>query len=64
MLCVSDVLNSLIEVMSYFAAFCLYLQGLVFNDISVDVAEKRILWSVSGQARPGHVLAILGPSGE
>ncbi len=40
-----------------------YLQGLVFKDICVDVATKRILWSVSGHARPGAVLAILGPSG-
>ncbi len=39
------------------------LQGLVFKDICVDVATKRILWSVSGHARPGAVLAILGPSG-
>ncbi len=38
-------------------------QGLVFKDICVDVATKRILWSVSGHARPGAVLAILGPSG-
>ncbi len=38
-----------------------YLQGLVFKDICVDVATKRILWSVSGHARPGAVLAILGP---
>ncbi len=41
----------------------LYTQGLVFKDICVDVATKRILWSVSGHARPGAVLAILGPSG-
>ncbi len=38
-------------------------QGLVFKDICVDVASKRILWSVSGHARPGAILAILGPSG-
>ena len=37
--------------------------GLSFNNVSVDVAEKRILWSVSGAARPGKILALMGPSG-
>lgn len=39
-------------------------QGVVFKDVCVDIATKRILWSVSGHARPGTVLAILGPSGK
>ena len=38
--------------------------GLTFKDVCVDVAEKRILWSVTGDAKPGKVLALMGPSGE
>ena len=37
--------------------------GLSFKDVCVDVAEKRILWSVSGNAKPGKILALMGPSG-
>lgn len=29
----------------------------------MDVSEKRILWSVSGEAKPGKILALMGPSG-
>lgn len=35
--------------------------------MSVDVGpggNKRVLWNVSGHASHGHVLAIMGPSGE
>lgn len=56
--------NLILMIVRSLTSFYLLTQGLVFKDICVDVAEKRILWSVSGQARPGHVLAILGPSGE
>ena len=38
--------------------------GLRFKSVCVDVSEKRILWDVSGHASPGHVLAVMGPSGE
>lgn len=38
--------------------------GLRFQSVCVDVADKRILWDVSGHATPGHVLAVMGPSGE
>ena len=38
--------------------------GLSFSDVCVDVTEKRILWSVSGSAKPGKVLALMGPSGK
>ena len=38
--------------------------GLRFQSVCVDVSDKRILWDVSGQASPGHVLAVMGPSGE
>ena len=37
--------------------------GLSFRDVCVDVAEKRILWSISGAAKPGKILALMGPSG-
>lgn len=37
--------------------------GLSFRDVCVDVAEKRILWSISGDAKPGKILALMGPSG-
>ena len=40
------------------------LQGLDFDSVSIDVADKRILWDVTGHALPGRVLAIMGPSGE
>lgn len=40
------------------------LQGLKFDDVCVDIGDKRILWSVSGHALHGCVLAIMGPSGE
>ena len=38
--------------------------GLVFDKVCVDVEDKRILWSVSGKAVPGQMLAIIGPSGK
>ena len=40
------------------------LEGLNFELVSVDVGEKRILWDISGYAPPGHVLAVMGPSGK
>lgn len=40
------------------------LQGLHFSSVCVDVADKRILWDVTGHSLPGRVLAIMGPSGE
>lgn len=36
---------------------------LSYSNISYEVAGKKILHGVSGSARPGRVLAILGPSG-
>ena len=39
-------------------------EGIVFKDVCVDVDAKRILWSVSGRAPPGRMLAIMGPSGK
>lgn len=39
-------------------------EGLRFEDVCVDVEEMRVLWEVSGHAAPGHVLAVMGPSGE
>ena len=38
-------------------------QGLSFSNVCVDVAEKRILWSINGEAKPGRILALMGPSG-
>ena len=38
--------------------------GLSFSDVCVDVGEKRILWSVGGSAKPGKILALMGPSGK
>ena len=35
-----------------------------FSDVCVDAGGKRILWSVSGKAVPGQMLAIMGPSGK
>ena len=37
---------------------------MTFTDVCVDAAGKRILWSVSGKAVPGQMLAIMGPSGK
>ena len=37
--------------------------GLSFRNVCVDVTDKRILWSVSGEAKPGKILALMGPSG-
>ena len=39
------------------------MEGLTFKSVCVDVGQKRILWDISGHAPPGHVLAIMGPSG-
>jgi len=36
---------------------------LVFRDVCVTIDQTQILRSVSGVARSGEVLAILGPSG-
>ena len=38
--------------------------GLSFSDVCADVGEKRILWSVGGNAKPGKILALMGPSGK
>lgn len=46
------------------ATFDAHSCGLFFRDINVDVNEKRILWSVSGYAKPGRILALMGPSGK
>ena len=45
-----------------FAVFSM-VQTLQFKDVCVDLTNKRIIWSVSGNASPGRVLAIMGPSG-
>ena len=37
---------------------------MTFTDVCVDASGKRILWSVSGKAVPGQMLAIMGPSGK
>lgn len=37
---------------------------MVFENVSVDANGKRILWSVSGKALPGQMLALMGPSGK
>lgn len=36
---------------------------LVFTNISVKRGEKFLLKNVSGEVRPGEVLALMGPSG-
>lgn len=36
---------------------------MTFSDVCLDAGGKRILWSVSGKAVPGQMLAIMGPSG-
>ena len=36
---------------------------LSFNDVCVDIKEKRIISNVSGVAEKGEILAIMGPSG-
>lgn len=38
-------------------------EGLVFERVCVDIADKRILCNVSGKTQPGQVLALMGPSG-
>lgn len=37
---------------------------MIFRDVCVDASDKRILWGVSGKARPGQMLALMGPSGK
>jgi ABC-type multidrug transport system fused ATPase/permease subunit len=41
--------------------------GLVFEDIELEVGRgshsKKILHKISGQVKPGHILALMGPSG-
>lgn len=39
-------------------------EGLQFQSVTVEIAEKTILWGVSGGALPGRFLAIMGPSGQ
>ena len=36
---------------------------VIFKDLEVSINNKRILHHVSGLARQGHMLAIMGPSG-
>lgn len=37
--------------------------GMVFQNVCVDIEDKRILWDISGKAVPGQMLALMGPSG-
>jgi ABC-type multidrug transport system ATPase subunit len=41
--------------------------GLVFENIEFEVGRgchsKKILNKISGQVKPGHTLALMGPSG-
>lgn len=39
-------------------------QCMKFNEVSVNLGETRILHDVSGCAKSGEVLAIMGPSGK
>ena len=36
---------------------------LSFDNVCVDIEEKRIITNVSGVAEKGEILAIMGPSG-
>lgn len=36
---------------------------LVFNDISVKIGNEHILKNINGCAKPGELLAVMGPSG-
>ena len=37
---------------------------MTFSDVCVDANGKGILWDISGKARPGQMLALMGPSGK
>lgn len=37
---------------------------IVFKNLVVTRGERRILSDLSGVARPGRVLAVMGPSGQ
>ena len=37
---------------------------LALRDVSADIAGKQVLKDVSALARPGDMLAVMGPSGE
>jgi ABC-type uncharacterized transport system YnjBCD ATPase subunit len=37
---------------------------LVFDDVCVEIDGKQILQNVSGLAKQGDMLAIMGPSGQ
>ena len=39
-------------------------QELVFRDICVRIDKRDILKQVNGLAKPGEMLAIMGPSGK
>ena len=51
-----------------FVTICRKRQGygceLTFRDISVKIEKKYILKNVSGLAKPGEMMAIMGPSGK
>ena len=36
---------------------------LSFTDVCVDIQNKRVLRDVTGTARRGEILAVMGPSG-
>jgi ABC-type multidrug transport system ATPase subunit len=36
---------------------------LTWNNISVEIKDKKILTNVTGYCNPGSTLAIMGPSG-
>ena len=36
---------------------------LSFSDVYVDIQNKRVLRDVTGTARRGEILAVMGPSG-
>jgi ABC-type transporter Mla maintaining outer membrane lipid asymmetry ATPase subunit MlaF len=36
---------------------------VIFKDLDVSINDKQILHNVSGLAKQGHMLAIMGPSG-
>ena len=38
-------------------------KDLVFQNVNVDIAGTKILKDVSGMARKGEMLAVMGPSG-
>ena len=63
LVCLSLIVNVCLFVFVLFSALKTKME-LKFNNVSVEVAGKLLLSGTCGSARPGELLAIMGPSGK